>query len=101
MPSPVLTKRLQINYYLTGELNPVIVIIYCEFHDEEQALSWEVYFQKLLRTHQSLNQNTRKQPTLKVQQQSAPNPRSKPAIVIPIGTTPNIDELLELKSLVI
>lgn len=88
-------KTAQINYYVEGKNDPVILMVRSEFRDEAQAQNWLGAMENSLKTHQRLYHDTCKQPTIHFLDSSVPQPRSKPALVVSCGKMPNIDTLLE------
>jgi len=95
-----ITKKMQINYYLTGKPDPIIVLTTGEYDSEEHAQSWERFYEKVIRTHQELHQDTDKLATVEIIPDSRPIPRSNPAKRVPYQSVPDLDELLGLDALV-
>ena len=93
-------KTMQINYYLTGKVDPHIVLITGEYNDEFHAEMWEDFLQKIIRTHQRLHQENDKLATVEIIPNSRPIPRSNPPKQVSYEDYPDLDELLGLDALV-
>lgn len=90
------TKTLQINYYIFGDENPVIITIRSEFQDDSHAQRWSETLQTILRTHQTLHHEGASKPvTVRVLDDRAPKPRSKPPKQIESGKMPQVVDILE------
>jgi len=90
------TKTLQINYYIFGDENPVIINIRSEFQDDGHAQRWSETLQTILRTHQNLHHEGACKPvTVRVLDDCEPKTRSKPPKQIDSGRMPQVVYILE------